>query len=465
MAEVTASSVKSKNPAGIKPEKPDDEQYKKDVEIAQKELDKSQERLVYPSSYISVSCSRSSQSLTINQNAAKAKVDAVRNNNNKDSPAQQKQQSLRTELGQIRQQQQGHKDARALNQRKIDDLETKLKSRIEAQKEQKKKVPFKSVDELDAKINSLQSQVDTGTMKLVDEKKALAEISNLHRIKKSFGTFAEAEKGIADLKQQIADIKKTREEPEVKALSDRYTAIQKELDSLKAEQDELFKNRKGVFDEMGKARDEQQEKWANLKQIKDAYFQASRTYKDYEREAARQRAEKRRQEREAYEAGKRKEVAKRKLEEASQPAYQDEILTAEGLIRYFDPSSVEARQSTGPGKFAAIAQRTVNAGESFKGMKVVSKKDDEDNYFVGGGGKKKKGKKVQQVDSNSAPSSPALESKFHLPLGVIEELAKIGVETPNGQVDVPGVVEKIKGKLENWKKDRDRKTKEVSKLF
>ncbi len=355
-----------------------------------------------------------------------------------------------------------------MNQRKIDDLEAKLKSRIDAQKEQKKKVPFKSVDELDDKINSLQAQVDTGTMKLVDEKKALAEISNLHRVKKSFGTFAEGENAIAELKQQIADHKKTREDPEVKALSDRYTAIQKELDTLKAEQDELFKNRKSLFDEMGKARDEQQEKWANLKQIKDAYFQGSRAHKDYEREAARQRAEKRRQEREAYEAGKRKEVAKKKLEEASDPAYQDEILASEGLIRYFDPSSVEARQSAGPskfGKFAAVAQRTVDTGESFKGMKVVSKKDDDDNYFVGGGGKKKKGKKASQADGNSATSSLVPESKFHLPLGVIEELSRIGVEPPMGQGDVPEVVKKIKDKVENWKKDQDRKTKEVRNLF
>jgi hypothetical protein len=52
MAEVAASSAKSKSPAAIKPEKPDEEQYKKDVDIAQKELDKSQERLVHPSAYI-----------------------------------------------------------------------------------------------------------------------------------------------------------------------------------------------------------------------------------------------------------------------------------------------------------------------------------------------------------------------------------------------------------------------------
>jgi hypothetical protein len=326
-------------------------------------------------------------------------------------------------------------------------------------------VPFKSVEELDARIKSLESQVDTGTMKLVDEKKALAEISNLNRLKKNFSSFAEADNAIADLRAQITEIKKSREDPEVKALSDRYTAIQKELDAIKAEQDELFKNKKSLFDDMSKARDEQQEKWVALKQIKDTYFQASRAYKDHERQAARARAEKRRHERDEYEAGKRREVAKRKLEEASQLAYQDEILTAQGLIRYFDPSSAEAKEAAGPSKFAAVAQRTVDAGDAFKGMKVVSKKgDDDDAYFVGGAGKKKKGKKGPQSSDSPAPGSPNLESKFNLPLGVIEELARIGVEPPMSQGGVPDVVEKIKGKLEHWKKDQDRKTKEVSPL-
>lgn len=326
-------------------------------------------------------------------------------------------------------------------------------------------MPFKSVEELDAKIKTLQSQVDAGTMKLVDEKKALAEISNLNRLKKNFSSFAEADSAIADLKTQIADIKKSREDPEVKALSERYTAIQKELDTIKAGQDELFKNKKSLFDDMNKARDEQQEKWVALKQIKDTYFQASRAFKDYERQAAKARAEKRRQEREEYEAGKRREVAKRKLDEASQPAYQDEILTAQGLIRYFDPSSAEAKEAAGPGKFAAVAQRTVDAGDAFKGMKVVSKKgEDDDAYFVGGAGKKKKGKKGPQSNDNPTPGSPLPESKFNLPLGVIEELARIGVEPPMSQGGVPDAVEKIKGKLEHWKKDQDRKTKEVSSL-
>jgi len=55
MPDVATSSApasngsKSKASVTTKPEKPDEEQYKKDAEIAQKELDKAQERLVRPS--------------------------------------------------------------------------------------------------------------------------------------------------------------------------------------------------------------------------------------------------------------------------------------------------------------------------------------------------------------------------------------------------------------------------------
>jgi hypothetical protein len=43
-----------------------------------------------------------------------------------------------------------------------------------------------------------------------------------------------------------------------------------------------------------------------------------------------------------YFSCKRKKIADKKLEEASQLAYADEILTAQGLIRHFDPLALAA---------------------------------------------------------------------------------------------------------------------------
>merc|ERR1712029_720357 len=106
-------------------------------------------------------------------------------------------------------------------------------------------------------------------MKLVDEKKALAEISSLNKARKNFSGFDTQQKAIDDLKNQIAEQKKLLDDPEQKALSQKYTELQTELDALKAEQDEAFKNMKAVREAADKARAEQQEKYHAVKEFKD----------------------------------------------------------------------------------------------------------------------------------------------------------------------------------------------------
>ena len=301
-------------------------------------------------------------------------------------------------------------------------------------------------------------------MKLVDEKKALAEITSLHKQRKGFAAFDQAQKGIDDVKAQIAELNKQLEDPEFKALGEKYAKISKELDETRAEQDEAYKNLNSLRDERTKAHAQQQEKATAVKEIKDKYFQAKREYAVYEREANQKRRERQKAEREAYEAEKRRQAAKEKLEEASAPAYQDQIIATEGLIRYFDPTFKPEKSSVESSKFAAEAQRTVDA-EGIKGTRIARKDEAEENYFIGKAGKKsKKGRKGgnDASASNASTPQPSGEGKFNLPLGVIEELSRVGIEPPMTQGDVPNIIEKLKGKLEDWKKDQDRKTKEVS---
>ena len=360
----------------------------------------------------------------------------------------------------IRQQQSGFKTSRGSIQDKVNALDAQLKSRIAEQKTARSRVAFKNVEEVDREIQRLEKQVDAGTMKLVDEKKALAEISGLRKQRKGFAGFEEAQKGIDDVKAQIAELRKGMDNPEAKALSERYNAIAKELDDIKAEQDEAYKGISSLRDERTKLHAEQQEKYTAMRDIKDQFHKARLAYRDYEQEQWRQRQERQKAERDAYQKDKRRKIADKKLEEASEPAYMDEILTAEGLIRYFDPSAAAASKVLrGPSGFAAEAQRTVDSSD-IKGTRVSKKEDREGNYFMGTGGKK--GKKGKRGNAESpAPSTPT-EGKFNLSIGVIEELAKVNVEPPMNQSDVPSVVEKLKAKLDHWKAEQDKKTKEVS---
>lgn len=320
---------------------------------------------------------------------------------------------------------------------------------------------WKNTGDIDQEIQRQERVAESSNATLVDQKKAIAEISSLRKQKKAFGGFDEAQRNIDKVKADIAEMRKQLDNPEAKALSQRFDEADRELKAIKAEQDEAYKGLHSLRDERSKAYAEQQEKWAAMKDIKDQYFKANRAYRDWDQEQYKMRQEKQKAERDAYQKEKRRKIADKKLEEASEPAYMDEILTTEGLIRYFDPSSPEASKSLrGPSGFAAEAQRSVDTNSDFKGTRVSKKEDREDTYFMGTGGKKgKKGKKGSAAGS-PAPGTPT-EGKFNLSIGIIEELAKVNVEPPMSQAGVPAVTEKLKEKRDHWKKDQDRKTKEV----
>ncbi|KIW05617.1 uncharacterized protein PV09_03488 [Verruconis gallopava] len=419
-----ATESKSKN-AIVKPEKPDEEAFKKRSAELEKAHKAKQDAL----------------------KAVKDKLDLAKPKEG--SPVDTRRKELLAQLAEIRKIQAGGKESRQAIMDKIKRLDEQVKSRIQEQKNAKSKVPYKSVDEIDRQIAQLQKQVDGGMMKLVDEKKALNEISQLNRAKKSFGSFDQSQKSIDELKNQIAELKKSLDDPEAKALSEKYNSIQNELNKIKSDQDEVYKNLNSLRDQRTKLQAEQQEAWNALKAYKDEHYEKKRAYREYENEAYRIRREKQKKEQEEYYASKRREAAQKRLEEASAPAYQDEIMTAEGLIRYFDPSSAPAKEAAAPGKYAAAAQRTVN-DDAFKGMKVV-KKDDEDFMNLGGGKKKKGGKKGGAASATE---------KFNLNIGVLEDLSKVKVDAPSSQADVPHVVEQLKEKIAQWKADQDRKTQE-----
>ncbi|KAI1915464.1 multicopy suppressor of BFA (Brefeldin A) [Ophidiomyces ophidiicola] len=418
-----------------RPEKPNEDAYKINLAKAEKELASAQQQL----------------------EAVKSKIDLA-TPHNQDSPVAKKQQELRSQLAAIRQQQQGFKASRTSLQEKINALDSSIKSRITEQKAARGRVGFKSVEDLDREIQRLEKEVDSGTMKLVDERKALAEVSSLRKQRKGFSGFEESQKHIDDLKTQLTGLKKGLDNPEQKALSEKYTSIQKELDEIKAEQDGVFKNIKSLRDERSQLQGQVQKARTSLREIKDTYYHARKAYREFEQEMERNRRERHRAEREKYERERKKKIADKKLEEASRPAYTDEIITAQGLIRHFDPSydlsslGLDDEKKMQSGGFRAEIGRTVDSSD-IKGVRVVRKEDRDDDYFIGGGGKKnKKGRKV--AATNDA------KSQFNLSFGVIEELARVKVDPPMNQSDVPSVIEKLVEKLQDWKKNQAAKTEE-----
>jgi uncharacterized coiled-coil DUF342 family protein len=419
--------------AASKPVRPDEDQFKKDLLVAEKAHKIAMDKY----------------------NAIRAKVDSVSPKGGKDAasqnPTQKRKQELIAEANNIRQKQGGAKNDRTAKMDQVKRLDEQLRSRLQEQKAARAKVSYKSVEELDDKIALLDGQVAAGTMKIVDEKKALNEISMLRKQRKNFAQIDEQQKQIDELRAKIKEIKDSMESPEQKALSERSTAIQAELDVIKAEQDEVYKNLSSLRDERSRLQAEQQQTYARIKEIKDAYYQGRKAFMAHEREQREKAAERRRLEREKSIMERRKADAERLLAEASDPAFLEEIRRAHSLLRFLDPTyqggeGGPLRASAGLG---AEPTRKVDDSE-IKGMKLVRKEDRDDEFMPS----TRTGKKGKKRDPAAAPST----SKFSCPPSVMADCASMGINPPMGQTEVADVIEKVKAKLAHWKESQQEQT-------
>ncbi|KAF5964318.1 brefeldin A resistance BFR1 (maintenance of normal ploidy) [Fusarium coicis] len=371
-------------------------------------------------------------------------------NKNKDepNPTQKRRQELIAQANEIRQKQAGGKNARSTKLDQIKRLDEQVRSRINEQKAAKSKVPFKSLEDLDRQIASLDNKVNSGTMKLVDEKKALSDISSLRKMRKNFGQLDDSQKQIDDLRAKIKEIKDSMDDPEQKALSDQYNKIQAEIDAIKAEQDEAYKGLSSLRDERSKLQAEQQEKYTAIRKLKDDYYGQKKAYQAYDREARERYREKQRAEQERYHQERKKAEAERRLGDASDPAYLDEIRRAHSLLQFLDPNhKVEKGPLMADTGLGAQAQRSVDES-GLKGTKLL-RKEDRDEEYAPAVKKGKKGKKTAHGGSSN---------KFNVPPAVVEDCAAMGIDPPMSAADIPAVAEKVRAKLDFWKKDQDAQT-------
>jgi chromosome segregation ATPase len=388
----------------------------------------------------------------------KEKVDLAMPNRNKEnqnqSPVQKRRQEIRAELDQIRHKQAHFKNARNTRTEQIKRLDEQLKHRISEQKLARSKVPYRSAEELDDHVRDLERKVESGSLKLVDEKKALNEITAAKKMRKHFTQFDDVQKAIDDLKAKIKEIKDSGDNPEAQQLSERYNTLQAEMDSIKAQSDEAHKNIKGLLTEKDELNAEQKKSYAAIKKLKDDFYAQKRAFRHYEDEQKQKARERFRAERERQIQERKKADAERFLEDASNPAFMEEIRRANSLLQFLDPTMKAAEKAPlleNKG-LAAEAQRKVD-DSGIKGMKLVQKKDRDEDYLAAAAPKKgKKGKK--------APVA-ADKQKFTVPPSALEDCAFLGVDPPMKAEDIPSVVEKVNEKLAHWKESQDAETKKV----
>lgn len=370
-----------------------------------------------------------------------------------DNPTSKRRQELLDQLKEIRQKQGAGKNSRTAKLDQVKRLDEQLKARTKELKATKDLTGFRNEEELDNRIQDLRAQVDSGKLKLVDEKKNLDEISKLNRSRKQFGAIKEQQKAADEVKAKIQEIKDSMNDPEAKALSDNYTKLQTELDAIKAEQDEAYKSLSSLRDERSKLQAQQREKYTEMKTLKDEYHTQRKAFQSWEREQKQKAWDRQRAERERNEKERKKERAQKMLAEASDPAYLDEIRRANSLMQFLDPSFVPEKAPLQTStNMQAQAGRKVD-DSAIKGVKLLRKEDREEDYAPA----VKKGKKGKKHNA----AAPA-KSNFKCPPSVVEDCAFMGIDPPMAAEEVPSVAEKVKAKLEHWKSDQEAQTQRVS---
>jgi len=390
-------------------------------------------------------------------------------------PLAEKRKALRAEQQELRSKTAGFKTERneTLNQLKA--LQDNVAKKIKDVNTAKSKTSYKSVAEIDNRIKDLEKQVETGQMRLVEEKRALSEISDLRRSRKAFDTFSTSQDSIDSDKAKIDELKTKLDNPEYKSLQGRYEEITKELEELNAELDKNGQSRDKLFDERNKLQEEVNKLWSRKKESAASFKDANDKYYTKMNDERQNRQERQQAERRAYEDTKRREANEKALEEARLPAFGREIEDCTTLINYFsrfastgsatnvpEPTLKTQQQSSsngsGPAGVPKLEIRQVDSG--IPEGAVMMKKAEED-FFVGSGKGKKGGRKgAQQGGGAGAEKAKEASQTLNVPFQTVAALLQFNITAPMSRDDAPKTVDALQEKKSWFEANNEKVTKE-----
>ena len=329
----------------------------------------------------------------------------------------------------------------------------------------------------------LEQQVESGEMTIAGEKRALNEISNCRRTRRTVEGFKSIQDSINQERAAVDGLREKLNDPELKAVSERAEAVKAELDSIKRADDEinahrskLFSERRGLKEQLNGLYLQKRESGSKFKEDNDKYFQQVN-------EDRAKRAERMRAQRQAEDEARKKEKALQLREDAAIPAFQEKIEDCQTLIDYFSGKSTNgniklstsSKQAEAKAELAGVPKleiRQVNT-DFGEGVVVKKKRDEEESYFVGGKGKakgKKGGVKSTHRATNgsangdAAPTAPTPSSSgtgaLNMPYPTLAALLQLSIPPPVSSADLPRCVEDLKTKKAWFEANQARVTSE-----
>ncbi|WWC93000.1 uncharacterized protein L201_007964 [Kwoniella dendrophila CBS 6074] len=414
----------------------------------------------------------------------KSKLDAIRSRISlTQAPTTGDRRSeIKSELDSLRTEQSKFKTDRNKLFDELKRLQESVQKKIKDVQGQKGKLVYRSTDEIDDRIATLEKQIESGSLKLVDEKKALAEITTLKRSRKVLESTGSVDDAIAADRSRIEELKKKLDDPEAKKVSERFDELKKEMDNLRAEGDKAYEERGKLFDERNKYSKEMDDLYEKKRQSAQAHRESNDKYYAKVQADRQARQDRFKAEKAKEDAAKRTEEITRLREEAKSAAFTSEIEDCGVLIGWFkgkygsgEVPSTHAGDKVDEGKVLegvkALEIRKVDSEDAFKGMTLKKKGEDEELGGFFGGGKSKKNKKsgkksnvqsgtatpISASEGTSTPTSS--KDSVNLPMSLLSALLSLGIPPPSNKDDVQRTVDDLETKKAWFEANSAAKTK------
>ncbi|KAL9555532.1 hypothetical protein MBANPS3_002317 [Mucor bainieri] len=362
--------------------------------------------------------------------------DAVREKINK-SPQKSdnaRREEIKKELNDIRDKQADLKKTRKAVYEQLDAINDSIRNKVGSIKGFHTKIPFKTTEEVDARIAELESKIEAG-VRIVEEKKMLQEISMLKRNRLSVEDVDGQQAAINKEREIYGELKKNIDDSEAKKLSDRYEELDAEFKLLHADHSKQREGRNQLFDERNRLKALLDEEYQKMRTMRDEHRKNNDEYYTFVRQLREYKREQEQLRKEQEENEKRQEAAKQELELAALPAFESEIALCDNLALF-----LESFVSSGGDKKSQQEPSINAAADAFDGM--VIKKRDEEDFFVG---KSKKKQQQKQKDPKEKKSD-----SLKLPLATMEAFFDIKVTVPTKISEIPATLTKLRERKEYY---------------
>ncbi|KAJ2615070.1 multicopy suppressor of BFA (Brefeldin A) [Coemansia sp. RSA 1365] len=329
-------------------------------------------------------------------------------------------------------------------------LTASIRKKTAELKAQQSKLTYKSVEEIDREIAKKEKQIESGQLKIVEERRLASEIPSLRRAKKLVEQVAIAQKAIDVEAAELAKIDAELGDTNAQALGDEHERLQNELDGLRASQDVGQKQRDALLSKRARIMKELDSAWDEKRALQDEHRKNNNAFYHWQQEERKLRALKEKGERVQRQREERLAVAQARREEAEVPAFQDEINTCNTLIAYlggFVSSATNGSRSEGtrsenntrPSSAASSARETDSSEHIPVGMVAIKKTGGEESYFAGTSDKSRK-KHNQRKDTRTIGSKADV---LKLPLVVAEQFLELRVDIPTNAIGIAAALKSL----------------------